>query len=124
MGSILDLAKRDTQKIIQGGFGVDINLSTPDGLTSIDLVGLGTKHSIGLDLEGRMVSTKNAHVTLPESVLITESYPYRIDNEVNLEGHKVSFKDSTDLVKTYVIREWFPDETVGCIMCILNDFVE
>lgn len=120
-------AKADIEAITSNTdeFGVAMTLTAPAavGGNVLAIVGLHTKHHIGIDTEGNYVNTKNANATFSEKFLTDASYPVRNSNgEVVLTGHKVSVKDSTGSVKEYVIREWFPDETVGLIRCILGDF--
>jgi hypothetical protein len=68
------------------------------------------------------VNTKNAHIAISEKFLSDASYPYRnLSGEVSLKNHRIAVADSTGLVKNYVIREIFPDETIGLIVCILGD---
>lgn len=123
--SLIDAAKDDWQQFTSDtttGFGTDITITTPDDVTSVDIAGLATKHHIGIDTEGELVNTKNAHISFSEKQLTDASYPVRdSDGEVALYGHKATWIDSTGTSVTYVIREWFPDETIGVILCILGD---
>lgn len=122
---LIDIINRDIRKITTNlnGFGVAIKVTTPDNVTSVDIVGLHTKHHLGIDTEGNQVNTKNAHIAISEQVLIDLAYPVRnLSNEVDLKGHKIIVKDSTGSNRNYVIREWFPDETIGLIVCILGDY--
>lgn len=122
---LIDIINRDIRKITTNlnGFGVAIKVTTPDNVTSVDIVGLHTKHHLGIDTEGNQVNTKNAHIAISEQVLIDLAYPVRnLSNEVDLKGHKIIVKDSTGINRNYVIREWFPDETIGLIVCILGDY--
>jgi hypothetical protein len=123
-GSLLAKARRDAKKFIKsGGFQEDISLITPDGLTILGTTGLASKHFINFDSDGAPINSKNAHICLDEDVLTLNSYPYRnADGDVSLRSHKINVKDSTGLVKNYVIKEWFPDETLGLIVCILGDY--
>lgn len=122
--SLVDQAKKDWQQITTdsvNGFGTAITLTAPD-TTTLEIVGLATKHHIGIDDDGNVVNTKNAHISFSEQQLIDASYPTRnADNEVSLYGHKATWIDSTGSSITYVIREFFPDETIGVILCILGD---
>lgn len=116
-----ELWQRFTSDI--NGWGVSINIETPSGSQNVDIVGLATKHHIGIDADGNLVNTKNTHITFAEKLLTDVSYPVRNSNgEVALFNHRVNYADSTGTIKKYVIREWFPDETVGMIVCILGDF--
>lgn len=124
---LIDTINNDIKKITTdlSGFGVTMNLTTPDDVTSVDIDGLHTKHHLGIDTEGNQVNTKNAHISFSESELLEKdpAYPIRnVNQEVDLKGHKVIVKDSTGVDKNYVIREWYPDETIGLIVCILGDY--
>ena len=124
--SLIDRAKTDWQRFTTNSdeFGVSILLQNPAETVSLSIVGLATKHRIGIDTDGNLVNTKNAHCSFAEKPLTDASYPVRNSSgEVFLEGHRVSWKDSTGNTKKYVIREWYQDETVGMIVCILGDFV-
>lgn len=87
----------------------------------VTLKGLHTKHHLGITEDQRRVNTKNASVTIAEKFLTDIGYPVRVNGEVQMRDHKVFVKDSTGTVCFYVIREWFPDETVGLIVFILGD---
>lgn len=121
---LIEQAKQDWQQITTDldGFGVPIQLIAPDS-TTLDIVGLATKHHIGIDTEGNLVNVKNAHISFSEQLLIDAAYPYRTNGEVSLYGHKAVWTDSTGAPKTYIIREFHPDETIGVILCILGDII-
>jgi len=122
---IIDTIKSDIQDITTNldGFGVAINITTPDNVTSVDVVGVHTKHHLGIDTEGNQVNSKNAHIGISEQVLIDAGYPVRnAGGEVSLKDHKIIVKDSTTFDKNYVVDQWFPDETIGLIVCILSDY--
>lgn len=121
---LTDTINEDIQQITSDldGFGVSIKLTAPND-TIIDIVGLTSKHHLGYDTDGNQVNTKNAHISFSEKFLIDASYPLRnASGEVDLKGHLADVKDSTGVVKKYIIREWFPDETIGLIVCILGDY--
>ena len=123
---IIEQAKLDVQDITSNldGFGVTLTLTAPTSET-IDVVGLHTKHHLSLDFEtGRALNSTNAHCSFSETELIDLGF-ISIRNskgEVDLKGYKVDIKDSTGTLKNYVIKEWFPDETVGLIVCILGQY--
>lgn len=122
-GSLLAKARNDAKNILKGGFSEDITLTTPDDVLSIETKGLSTKHHINFDTDGLPTNSKNAHICLDESDLLSSGYTVRDANqEVRLLNHKVDAKDSTGLVKSYIITETFPDETLGLIICILGDY--
>jgi hypothetical protein len=122
--SLINQAKLDAQRYTSDlkGFGVAITL-TALNQTVLETVGLHTKHHIGIDTDGNTVNTKNAHIAISEENLIAASYPYRdASGEVNLYSHRVTVADSSGSNKEYIIREFFPDETIGLIVCILGDY--
>lgn len=123
MGSILDLARRDAKRYVtSGGFETEIVLTTPDDAVTITLSGYASKHFINFDSDGSPINSKNAHICIDEDILTNAGYPVRnARNEVALLKHKVSCSDSTGSIKNYTIRENFPDETLGLIVCILGD---
>lgn len=117
-------AKADWQAITSNTdeWGVSMTLLAPTSETAT-IKGLHTKHHLGIDTEGRPVNTKNAHVSFSEKLLTDAGYPVRnAAGEVYLKDHRVTVKDSTGNDAIYVIRQWFPDETIGVIVCILDDY--
>lgn len=123
-GNLLNKARRDSKKYItKGGFQEDIVLKTTDGLTTLETTGFVSKHWVSFDTDGNSANSKNAHICLSEDELVLANYPVRnSQNEVHLLNHRVSTTDSSGLVKKYVIKEWYPDETLGLIVCILGDY--
>lgn len=123
-GSILQAAMADAKKIVtSGGFEVEIGLSTPSGDMSLQTKGSHSKHHLSFDTEGSQVSSKQAHVCVDEKVLSDNNYPVRNANgEVDLYKHKVVCADSSGVLKNYVVREQFPNETLGLIVLILGDW--
>jgi hypothetical protein len=122
--SLVDQAKTDWQQFTTdtvNGFGTAITLTSPTSIVA-EIVGLATKHHISIDDDGNVVNTKNAHISFSEKQLTDASYPVRdADGEVSLYNHKATWIDSTGTSVTYVIREMFPDETIGVVLCILGD---
>jgi len=122
--SLIQRAKADIERITsnQNEFGVEMVLTAPTSET-ITVTGLHTKINLGVDTDGQMVNSKKAHISVSEKFLTDAGYPVRDGNgEVNLRSHKVSVNDSTGSAKEYVITEWFPNETVGLITCLLGDY--
>jgi hypothetical protein len=124
---LIETINKDILKITTNlnEFGVEMTLTTPDDVVSADIDGLHSKHHLAIDTDGNQVNSKSAHISFSEQELIDKepTYPIRNANgEVDLKGHKVTVKDSTGIDKNYVVREWFPDETIGLIVCILGDF--
>lgn len=106
-----------------GGFEVSMTLTPPVG-QSKTVLGLATKHHNSIGTDGLPVNSKNVHCSLIESYLTGQGYTVRNSSgEVNLRNHKVSFADSSGVVKNYIIKETMPDETTGVITCTLVDYV-
>lgn len=121
---LLEKAKQDIERITSNldGFAAVITLTAPDDST-VTVNGLHSKHHLGIDPEGNRVNTKNAHISISEKFLTDASYPVRnASGQVHLKKHRVSVKDSTGEVCEYVITEFFPNETIGLITCILGDY--
>lgn len=123
-GNLMQLARRDSKFFVtSGGFEESITITTPSRDKTISLTGFATKHFINFDSDGNPINSKNVHICIDESVLVTQGYPVRnAKTEVSLLNHIVTYPDSTGIVKKYIIRENFPDETLGLIVCILNDY--
>lgn len=124
MGRILELAKRDIKKISSNlnGWAVEVSLTTPDDSKTITFAGIHVKIGLGINTDGNMVTSKKAPLSFHEDYLTEQSYPVRnASGEVSLMKHKVSVKDSTGVVKNYVIDQCFPDEALGLLSCILGD---
>ncbi len=93
----------------------------PDQVCTIQ--GLHTKRRSTIDMEGNEANVKHAHISFSESVLVDAGFPVRdAAGEVHLPRVKVRVKDSTGTECKYVISEWFPDETIGLIVCMLKEF--
>lgn len=123
LGRILERAYRDANRIVmQGGFQDDILISDPENLITVSTTGFRTKHWISYDNEGNNTDDKNAHVCVSESDLVLKGITVRNGiQEVALKGYFVSVKDNTGIVKKYVVRRNYPDETLGLIVLILGD---
>lgn len=122
--SLIAQAKKDSEKITSNsnGWAVQMTFTAPDSTTAT-INGIHSKHHLGVDTDGNMVNSKKAHVSFSEKFLTDLGYPVRnAAGEVALTGHKVSVKDSTGIVKNYIMFSFFPDETIGLIVCILNDY--
>jgi hypothetical protein len=107
---------------LNGGFEVDITLTPPVG-DPVSVKGLGTKHHNSVGTDGLPINSKNVHISLIESDLTEKGITVRdVNGEVNLRNYLANFIDSSGVLKNYIIKETFPDETVGVITCILGDY--
>lgn len=118
--AILD-AKAITSDAING-FGLAIQFIAPDD-TTVTINGLATKHHLRMDLDGKLVNSKDASIAVSEQLLVDAGYPVRNSSgEVYLKDHKVKWTDSSNQLCEYSIYQWFPDEAIGLIVCILEDY--
>jgi hypothetical protein len=121
--SIVDWAKKDIENITGDVNGYGISMTVSNGVDSATVVGTRAKHHQSFDTDGVKVSSKNIHVSISEKQFTDVGYPVRNGNgEVALQGHFVDFSDSTGTVKNYVVREQYPDETIGLIVLILGTY--
>lgn len=121
---LMDQIRLDVQAILENSndFGVEITMTAPTLEVAI-FTGFASKHHFALDAEGNQVNSKNSHISFSEATVVALGYPLRnVAGEVSLVRHKVAVKDSTGIVKNYVVGTWFPDETVGLITCLLQDY--
>ena len=114
----LDRAKADVIRFTQAGFAVDLVFTAPTAETA-SVRGLATKHRMSVNPEdGLPVNSPNIHASIVESLLIAQSYPTRnVNGEIFMKGHKVLYDN-----KTYKISENWPDETLGLIVLILDEY--
>lgn len=122
---LFEQSQLDMQSITENlnDFGQNATITTPDGLTTVNIIGWHTKHHTKYDIDGVKVNSKNASLAFAEKQLTDLSYPVRNANlEVDLLNHIITSKDSTGVDKTYVVHENFPDEYLGLIVLILGDY--
>jgi hypothetical protein len=123
---LMEQARADAKRILTdatNGFAVSATLTAPNGTTTATVNALHVKHHLGVNTEGEMVNTKTARITIAESSLDDAGYTVRDSNGVvNLKDHRVAVKDSSGVTRQYIMRQWFPDEAVGVIMCMLDEY--
>lgn len=122
--SLIAQAQADIKQITSNldEFAVDIKLINTLN-ENIEIQGLHTKIHLGVDTDGNMVNAKKAHISFSEDNVLALGFSIRnIKGEVDLRKWKVDVKDPTGIVKKYSIQQWFPDETIGLIVCILEDY--
>lgn len=120
--NLAERANKDIRRITsdKNSMGIDIELISPSSM-SITIQGIHTKIGLGVDSEGNMINSTKAHISFSEANL--GGYSIRDENGiVNLNGFKINVKDSTGLVKNYIMQSFFPDETVGLISCIIEGY--
>lgn len=106
------------------GWGVSALFTAPNNQTATVNVH-HVKHNLGVDTDGNMVNSKKAHVSFSESGLleINPNYPLRDSKqEINMKGHRIDVADSTGITKNYIVKSTYPDEKIGLIVVILDDY--
>lgn len=123
-GNLLNRARRDSRKFLtKGGFQSDFILESIDGLYKVELSGFHTLHFLGFDEDGRLTNSKNAHISFSEAEAKEKGYFIRNSrNQVDLKGQKISVEIPEVKLTQYVIKEAYPDNTLGLVVCILGDY--
>lgn len=122
---MLEQAQADVKRIRTdpSGFTKPITLTKKDGSLTVTIRGMHAKVNAVMDTMGNIVNVKKSHISVSEDALVDAGYFVRnANNEVNMLGDKVAVQDSAGIICQYVIRETYPDETVGLIVCFLYDF--
>lgn len=122
--SILDLIRRDVKSFVgdSAGFGTSLTFTSPANQTAT-ITGLATKHHLSVDpMTGTPLNSRNVHCSFSEAELTSAGYTVRSNGEVRMIGHRVSYTDSANQTNEYIIREVYPNETIGLITCILGDY--
>ena len=123
--SLFQKAIADARQITSNGndFGIPCLFTSPTQETATVNV-IHTKHNTGFDFEtGERVNTKISSIAVSEPLLNAEGYTTRdASDECTLKNHRVKIKDSTGNEKEYLVAENYPDETLGLIVLILNDY--
>lgn len=121
--NIIDRARRDMQRFTGNtvnGFAQTLVFTPPTGATAT-VPGLHTKHHMDANNDGRLVNTKQMHVSCAEKALTDAGYTTRVNGQCSFKGHKVTVSDAAG-THTYKVQEWFPDEQLGLIVFILGDY--
>lgn len=121
---LIDQAKKDIEDITANvnDWAVEFTMTAPTSET-VTAAGVHIKINLGVDTDGLSVNSKKAHISISEKYLTAANYPVRNSSgEVNILGHRLDVKDSTGTVKNYTISQCFPDETIGLLSCILEDY--
>lgn len=113
--SLIDRARKDIQTITSNlsEFGQSAVLIDPQSV-QFPVNVIHTRHHNGIDLEGRAINTLIASC----SVSVSNLYGYNYTNangEITFKNHRITVENVT-----YVIREWYPDQTAGLIVLILG----
>lgn len=122
---LIEQAAIDLAIITSNGddFGVDITFTSAFDSKVVTIKGYHNKIHLGVDGNGNVVHSKNATVAVSESLLLAQGYTVRnVSGEVGMKGDLVDVKDSTGVLKNYKVKSKMPDETVGLIVFVLEDY--
>lgn len=125
---LTERARLDAQFITTNpnDFGIDITVTTAASINPLvtgTVRGLHTKHHMSFDTDGVMVNSKTASVAISEKALTDAGFPVRdSEQEVSMLDYLISTKDSSGILKNYIVRSSYPDENLGLIVLILGDY--
>ncbi|MDJ0504324.1 MAG: hypothetical protein PX635_03645 [Nostocales cyanobacterium LE14-WE12] len=122
---LIDQAIADLQIITGNGndFGVPIKFTSAKDGKVVTINGIHNKIHLGVDSVGNVVYSKNATVSVSEGLLTNAGYSVRnASGEVDMKNDLVDVKDSSGILKNYIIKSKMPDETIGLIVFVLEDY--
>lgn len=125
--NIRDRARADWKRFSQSAFDLDVVIQTPPGVTPVQTAtvkGIATRITVPIETDGQDALATLAHVAINESALrdANADYPIRDSNGlVALNNHLVTYADANDTLRNYAIKQVYPDDTVGMIMCHCAD---
>lgn len=120
-----DIIKKDIQKFTSNTneFGTELFFESGNPYETARIAGLHTDHSFKVDSEGNTVNSNNIHCSCSEQLLIDAGYPVRNgDDEVDMEDHYVTITNSTGVSNKYKIRQVFPDQRLGYLVFMLDQY--
>lgn len=126
--NILTQAKADWERFSQSAFELDCIFKVDDtpGAETATIQVLKTDISVDIESDGQDLIGSKVRLTFSENLLKTTNPAYPIrnsDNLVAIKGQRISVVDSTGTLKEYVIKNVYPDSTVGMIVCDLAEYI-
>ncbi len=123
---LIQRAKEAIERITSDpeGFAVPLLFRSKTGETAA-VFGTARKIHLVQESQGQPMNGKDASCSVSEKFLTDLNYPVRdSSNECIMKDDFVTITDSAGTAWEYKIREIWPDETIGLIVCILGDFEE
>lgn len=123
--NLIEQAISDIQAITANSneFGQEITFQSKRYSTTVTVVGLVNKIGISIDTMGNTINSKNPTIAISEKTLTDAGYPVRnADGEVGMLGDIVTTVDSTGITKKYSVNSKIPDETIGLLVFVLEDY--
>ncbi len=108
------------------GFGIDINITDPDGLSK-DIVGYTNDINFMIDPDtGQAVSGRNATILLHIQILIEAGFSSlpAAQSDTSKKPWIVKFNDLQNNQWTFSVKETNPDRTSNVILCNLEFYKE
>lgn len=124
MSDVRTSAIRDWRRFSASSMDLLLTFIAPTGETA-QVKGIGTNNAITFETDGQEAIGKSMHIGFSEAALLASNstYPTRNDDdEVDIDAHRVSFIDARGKERFYAVKNHYPDETVGMIMCDLERF--
>lgn len=125
--NLRELAESDLSFILEdkvNGFGWDITITNPDGVSTDGLVGNSNDISQVIDPDtGQAVSGRSASVALRISSLIDVGLPKGIA-DTNLKPWIVTFDDINGNSFKFKVMQSNPDRTLGMITLLLEFYID
>lgn len=107
----------------RGGWGWDIVLTSPDGIT-LDLVGLSNDISLAIDPDtGQLVSGRKASIALRMTSLLDIGMPKGVADS-DSKPWLVEFQDILGNYCKFKVDSAHPDRTIGQVVCLLGEYIE
>jgi Fe-S cluster assembly iron-binding protein IscA len=117
--SLIERAKIDVKTITANSNEFAVDLVLTSGLNEVLAAkGLHTDHHLAINDMNERVNVQQASVVIHESILVDYTYK-NSDSEITFNNHRCEMNG----VK-FIVREWYPDKTVGLITLILGTFTE
>jgi len=125
--SILLRARADWERFSQSAFDLDITMKVSDeaGAETVTIKALLTRIAVTIETDGQDVIGDKFRLTFSENLVNTTNplYPIRnSDGLVAMNNHRVNGPDSTGVIHDLVIKNVYPDSTVGMIICDLSTY--
>lgn len=122
--SILSLARADWERFSQSAFDLDVifRVSYETGAETATIKALFAEISQPIETDGNWVIADIARLTFSENLLKTENPAYPIRNTgglVAMNQQKITVTNSAGIILDLVIKNAYPDSTVGMITCDL-----
>jgi hypothetical protein len=104
-------------------FGVPVTFTSKAFGTIVTVNAIHNKIHLGVDAQGNVIYSKNATVSVSEPLLNDVGYVTRnASGEVDMKNDLIDVKDSSGVLKNYIVKSKMPDETIGLIVLVLEDY--